>query len=127
MDTPANLHSLPVSQPEPPTCESPNCAVSPGSAEQRPVSLEAAILWGEGDESLPVSLGIAAAMEPTEDEGSTAARLLAAEVRRLREALYAVTTQLEHVERLRRMDCGPIPATLSPEVIAAAKLLLPNT
>ena len=55
-----------------------------GSAEQRALSLEAAILWGEGDESLEVSLGVAAAMEPTEDEGSTAARLLAAEVRRLR-------------------------------------------
>lgn len=48
------------------------------------------------------------------------------EIERLSEALHAATAQLEHVEDLRRMDCGPIPATLSPVVIAAAKRLLPN-
>ena len=48
------------------------------------------------------------------------------EIERLREALHAATAQLEHVEDLRRMDCGPIPATLSPVVIAAAKRLLPR-
>ena len=51
---------------------------------------------------------------------------MAHEIERLRVALHAATAQLEHVEDLRRMDCGPIPATFTPVVIAAAKRLLPN-
>lgn len=47
------------------------------------MALEASLLWGEGSKELAVSLGIAGAMMSTEDEGSCAARLLAAEVRRL--------------------------------------------
>jgi len=91
-------------------------AVAPGSAEQRALSLRAAILWGEGDESLAVSLGVAAAMEPTEDEGSCAARLLASEVRRLNNIIDAAhrATELE-------CTCGGNPAE-DPECCPACKV-----
>lgn len=42
----------------------------------------------------------------------------------LKEALRAAVAQLNHVEDLRRMDAGPIPATLTPEIVANANLLL---
>lgn len=44
----------------------------------------------------------------------------------LREILGETVDQLEHVEELRRLNCGPIPATLSPDIITRAKGCLAN-
>lgn len=49
---------------------------------------------------------------------------LAGENAKLREALEAAIKQLEHVETLRAMDWGPVPETLTPDVIADAKSAL---
>jgi len=49
---------------------------------------------------------------------------LAGENAKLREALEAAIKQLEHVETLRAMDWGPVPETLTPDVIADAKAAL---
>lgn len=42
---------------------------------------------------------------------------LAMEVAKLREVGNALATQLQHVEELRRTDCGPVPATLTESVL----------
>ena len=55
------------------------------------------------------------------------AREMERENAKLRASLAETLAQLEHVEELRRTDCGPIPATLTPYVIAIAKQVLANT
>lgn len=52
------------------------------------------------------------------------------DMREYAESLEAVlretVAQLKHVEELRRKDCGPIPATITPSVIRDAEYILLN-
>ena len=52
------------------------------------------------------------------------ARELERENARLRHSLVESIAQLKHVEKLRSTGCGPIPATLTPDVIEQAERLL---
>jgi hypothetical protein len=55
---------------------------------------------------------------------STVINAAVAEKAKLREALTAAVAQIEHLEELRRMNAGPTPATLTPDILSDARKLL---
>lgn len=54
------------------------------------------------------------------------ARILESENRQMLALIESLVIQLEHVEWLRAHCNGPIPATLTPEILANAKRILAN-
>lgn len=55
------------------------------------------------------------------------ARILESENRQMLALIESLVMQLEHVEWLRAHCNGPIPSTLTPEILANAKRILANT
>jgi hypothetical protein len=54
------------------------------------------------------------------------ARILESENREMLRVIESLVMQLEHVEWLRAHQNGPVPSTLTPEILASAKKLLAN-